>query len=207
MNLTKREEKLLDFARRNPGWVSFGGVYKDAIASLQAKGLIEVNEHQNYRLLPNETFFRTDGGGAVEHLSKDGLYGRPLCGAKATVGTWIHCPDEKITSKDQVLTHICKRCVRSAFGVRTMSKPYLPIQTCQYIEASYIFKGFPKAWEVFFESESDCSWGDNNRTMVSPSTIINAMQECDCEDDEQAEVDSVVAILEGLGETYIDLEN
>lgn len=87
------------------------------------------------------------------------------------------------------------------------SKPYIPVETCQYVESSKVFKDFPKAWDVFFNSEPDCSWGDNNRTLVSPSTIINALNGCDCEDDEQVEVDNVIAILEGLGETYIDLEN
>ena len=84
---------------------------------------------------------------------------------------------------------------------------HLPIQTCQYVEGTKVFNDFPKAWDVFFNSEPDCSWGDNNRTLVSPSTIINALEGCDCEPDKQDEVDKVIAILLDLGETYIDLES
>ena len=79
-------------------------------------------------------------------------------------------------------------------------------QTCVFVEASNVFKDLPLAWNCFSESEPDCSWGDNNRTMVTPDTIIDALENADCDGCED-EVASVIERLKSLGETYVDLEN
>jgi len=63
----------------------------------------------------SDSYYHTDGGGTVEHLSKEGLAGRPLCGQKASVGAWVHCPDEKISKREDVPAYICRKCVRIAF--------------------------------------------------------------------------------------------
>lgn len=83
------------------------------------------------------------------------------------------------------------------------------IKTCQYVEASEVFKGFGLAWDVFINSDPQCSWGDNNRSMVTPDVIIDAMEESDLnEGNEQKQVEQVVKILRSLPQDmYVDLEN
>ena len=83
------------------------------------------------------------------------------------------------------------------------------IKTCQYVEASEVFKGCDLAWNVFFNSNPQCSWGDNNRTMVTPDVIIDAMEEsAENVGKEQKQVEKVVKILRSLPQDmYIDLEN
>jgi hypothetical protein len=84
-------------------------------------------------------------------------------------------------------------------------------QTCEFVVASEVFAGCPAAWEVFVESEPKCSWGDNNRTLVVPQTIIDGLEETDelCEQTEQTQqqVQQVLHRLRTLGATYVDLEN
>lgn len=83
------------------------------------------------------------------------------------------------------------------------------IKTCQYVEASEVFKGFGLAWDVFINSDPQCSWGDNNRTMVTPDVIIDAMEDSDLnEGNEEKQVEQVVKILRSLPQDmYVDLEN
>lgn len=83
------------------------------------------------------------------------------------------------------------------------------IKTCQYVEASEVFKGFSMAWEVFIESDPKCSWGDNNRSMVTPDFIIEAMEDSDLnKGNEEKQVKQVVKILRSLPQDiYVDLEN
>jgi hypothetical protein len=89
------------------------------------------------------------------------------------------------------------------------------VKSCQFVEATEVFKDCMKAWDIFCESNPDCSWGDNNRTMVSRDIIINAIESfCDVEDEESdpnsasAQVKKVFERLDNLNEyTYIDLEH
>ena len=85
---------------------------------------------------------------------------------------------------------------------KTKIPDYLPIQTCQYVEASYVFKDCPKAWDAFSNGDT---WGDNNRTLVTPDVILLVLDQSD--DSEHKEVKKVIKRLESLGQTYIDLEN
>lgn len=83
------------------------------------------------------------------------------------------------------------------------------IKTCQYVEASEVFKGFGLAWDVFINSDPPCTWGDNNRSMVTTDVIIDALENSDMNvGSESRQVEQVVKILESLPQDmYVDLEN
>ena len=83
------------------------------------------------------------------------------------------------------------------------------IKTCRYVEASEIFKGFGLDWDVFINSDPNCTWGDNNRSMVTPDVIINALEESDLNVGNEAnQVEQVIKILDSLEpDVYVDLEN
>jgi hypothetical protein len=85
----------------------------------------------------------------------------------------------------------------------------IPVLTCRFVEGSEVFRDCSFAWNLFVNSEPECSWGDNNRTLVMPDVIINALEGADVDDDEevQKEVDAVVDRLKTLDYMYIDLEN
>lgn len=82
-------------------------------------------------------------------------------------------------------------------------------KTCQFVEASEVFKNFGLAWDVFINSDPKCTWGGNNRSMVTPDVLINSMENSDLNvGPEQQHVAQVVEILRKLSpNTYIDLEN
>ena len=82
------------------------------------------------------------------------------------------------------------------------------IKTCQYVEASEVFKGFGLAWNVFINSDPRCSWGDNNHSMVTPDFIIDAMENSDLNGNEEQQVKLIVKKLRKLAKgVYVDLEN
>lgn len=74
--------------------------------------------------------------------------------------------------------------------------------TAEFVEASEVFNGIPLAWEEFANSDPDCSWGNNNRTLVLPDVIIDALEES-----EEPQVAVAMKRLSELGDTYVDLEN
>ena len=83
------------------------------------------------------------------------------------------------------------------------------IKTCQYVEASEVFKGFGLAWDVFINSDPSCTWGDNNRSMVTKDVIVDALENSDLNVGPEArQVEQVVKILNALPpDMYVDLEN
>jgi hypothetical protein len=89
------------------------------------------------------------------------------------------------------------------------------VKSCQFVEATEVFKDCMKAYNIFCVSEPDCSWGDNNRTMVSRDVIVNAIESFsdvdDEEDDSNSTNEQVKKVFERLNNlnvhTYIDLEN
>jgi hypothetical protein len=89
------------------------------------------------------------------------------------------------------------------------------VKSCQFVEATEVFKDCMKAYDIFCVSEPDCSWGDNNRTMVSRDVIVNAIESFsdvdDEEDDSNSTNEQVKKVFERLNNlnvhTYIDLEN
>lgn len=82
-------------------------------------------------------------------------------------------------------------------------------QSCKFVTASEVFKGFGLAWDVFVNSDPHCTWGDNNRSMVTPDVIIDAMELSDLNaGNEEKQVEQVAKILRELPEgVYVDLEN
>ena len=89
------------------------------------------------------------------------------------------------------------------------------VKTCLFVEGTEVFKDCPNALVVFFESNPDCSWGDNNRTLVSPDVIIDSIESIvdlsEPDNDEKSldsQVRTVFERLDGLPENvYVDLEN
>jgi hypothetical protein len=67
------------------------------------------------------------------------------------------------------------------------------------------------AWSAFAESDPKCSFGDNNRTLVTPNVILNCLHELrDTGDDEgiKEEIEIVISRLESLPvDMCVDLEN
>lgn len=87
--------------------------------------------------------------------------------------------------------------------------PELPRMSVEFVEAFDLTRGYawsPEFWSVLSAS-APFTWGDNNRSMVTASRLLEHVERCafDCIPSE--ELDRLIARLEALGETYIDLEN
>jgi hypothetical protein len=82
------------------------------------------------------------------------------------------------------------------------------IKTCKYVEASEIFKDYGLAWDVFVNSDPDCTWGDNNRSLVTADVIVDVLE--NSEMNVGAEENHVRMVVERLRElpddVYVDLE-
>ena len=85
----------------------------------------------------------------------------------------------------------------------------MKVQQCEFVPASEIFEGQGLAWDVFINSDPKCTWGDNNRSLVTPDVIIDALENSDLNaGNEEKQVNLVVHSLKNLPEgIYIDLEN
>lgn len=82
------------------------------------------------------------------------------------------------------------------------------IKTCRYVGASEIFKGLDLAWEVFCNSDPDCTWGDNNRSLVTADVIIDAIEASDMNDKESSQAKKAFERLDSLeDDIYVDLES
>lgn len=83
------------------------------------------------------------------------------------------------------------------------------VKSCKFVEASSIFKNYGLAWDVFINSDPKCTWGDNNRSMVTPDVIIDALENSDLNvGNEESQVRFVVERLKNIEpNTYVDLEN
>ena len=95
--------------------------------------------------------------------------------------------------------------------------------TISIIEASDLIPlSLPDFWEDLSNSDTDFTWGDNNRSIITASRFKQAcesafeLQEFDDADVSSykdrtdaylPEVKEFLDMLENLGETYIDLEN
>lgn len=81
-------------------------------------------------------------------------------------------------------------------------------KSCKFVEASEVFKGCPRAWEIFVEGDPSCTWGDNNRSMVTPDVISTFFQNADYNENEIGQVETVIKRLDSIEDhTYVDLEN
>jgi hypothetical protein len=82
------------------------------------------------------------------------------------------------------------------------------IQNCSFVSSSEVFAALPLAQEIFANSEPECSWGDNNRSLVTPDVIRSALDDADKNTPaERKQVKEAIKRLVSLGETYIDLES
>lgn len=82
------------------------------------------------------------------------------------------------------------------------------IKSCKFVEASEVFKDCPRAWEIFVEGDPGCTWGDNNRSMVTPDVISTFFENADYYENEIGQVETVIKRLDSLEDhTYVDLEN
>jgi len=84
------------------------------------------------------------------------------------------------------------------------------ILTCKFVSASELV---PVSWnEWFWEQFRDnapFSWGDNNRTLISPFLFANHCEETLIGDEEvtEDEFDKWISQVRSLGNIYIDLES
>jgi len=86
------------------------------------------------------------------------------------------------------------------FGTGEMN---MKIETCLFVLSTEVFKDHDEVWNEFNDSDPDCSWGNNNRTLVSRDFLLTALEDIDAKS-----VDAVRDRLESLPvEVYIDLEN
>jgi hypothetical protein len=83
------------------------------------------------------------------------------------------------------------------------------IQTCKYVNATEIFEGLGLAWDVFINSDPNCTWGDNNRSLVTADVIYDALELSDLnEGNEERQVNLALERLKEVPQgVYIDLEN
>ena len=79
----------------------------------------------------------------------------------------------------------------------------MKIDKCLFVCGSDVFQGCSEAWSEFSESDPDCSWGNNNRSLVSRDFLLTALEEVDAKN-----VEIVRERVERLPvAVYIDLEN
>jgi hypothetical protein len=85
------------------------------------------------------------------------------------------------------------------------------VETCQYIRASRIFKSHPEVYDVFCGASPDCSWGDNEMTMVTADFVSRTLEsQMPFIDDNtlQKKCDYVLKKLDSVpSNVYIDLES
>lgn len=81
-------------------------------------------------------------------------------------------------------------------------------ETCEFVAASDIVPPAlaPEFWSEFSEN-APFSWGDNNRTLVTASRFYDHCKAALGDELQGPETDEFYALLEIMGETYIDLEN
>jgi len=83
------------------------------------------------------------------------------------------------------------------------------VKTCEFVDASNVFKGYGLAWDLFINNDPNMTWGDNNRSMVMPERIIDALEDADAEEGVEAnQVAEVIKRLKNIKPNiYVDLEN
>lgn len=86
--------------------------------------------------------------------------------------------------------------------------------TCEFYDSSDVFDGCPEAFDAFTDSDPDCTWGDNNRSMVIAGFIRDCLErnrhiyEDDDSITQMVQIDIVIERLKEIGdESYVDLEN
>jgi hypothetical protein len=82
----------------------------------------------------------------------------------------------------------------------------MTIHTCQYVEASDLFKGLGELCDEFTNSEPSFSWGGNNRTLIDGQSILNHLDNSVIENAGQLET-LRRRVRKLPGDVYVDLEN
>lgn len=89
------------------------------------------------------------------------------------------------------------------------SNPFT-VHTCKYIKASDLFKDCEYAFTAFADSSPDCSWGDNDKTMIPASLIKKSLDMMVGYSDDQCdkEIETLMERLDWIpSNVYIDLES
>jgi hypothetical protein len=91
-------------------------------------------------------------------------------------------------------------------------RPLPAVNTCRYVELSSLLDGLPDEDAVRAQiCDLPFSWGNNNRTLITPAAMLIGIDELDAEDCENG-MNELRSMLERLEEEhaddcYIDLEH
>ena len=83
------------------------------------------------------------------------------------------------------------------------------IKTCSYIDSSELFKDCIDAWNLFVAFSEDCSWGDNNLSLITAGLIADTLDHSDpsCREEEE-QIKIVFKRIDDLGrDFYVNLED
>lgn len=81
-------------------------------------------------------------------------------------------------------------------------------KTCTYYEGSEVFRDCPKAWDAFFQIDSNCSWGSNSFTIVAAHVIYDAIDHYEGMATTEEQINTVKKRIENIGlMSYVDLES
>lgn len=84
----------------------------------------------------------------------------------------------------------------------------ITVRTCHFVLFSEVFSGLSLARNVFINGDPECSWGNNNRTMITAQQIIENIEDEGDGDETKVEIGTAVERLKSIPEgVYIDLEN
>lgn len=94
------------------------------------------------------------------------------------------------------------------------------VLSTEFVQASDLFENCRSAWHIFAYSDPNCSWGDNNRTLINASYIGSILRQYEVEEDDPADLpQQIYTVLRRIKETgeqlinrtnddfYVDLEN
>ena len=83
----------------------------------------------------------------------------------------------------------------------------MEILTAEFVLGSDVFEGCRQVYDGFCDNDPDCSWGDNNRSLVRPDVILESLPGDDVGID-PVEIETVRNRLESLpAGVMVDLEN
>lgn len=91
------------------------------------------------------------------------------------------------------------------------------VESCRFVLASDVFKDCSDAWATFCDNDPDCSFGSNNRSMITVDVIRTTLENFLFEDEddvdyqpseEEKQIKLVFERLDSIEhDVYIDLEN
>ncbi len=83
------------------------------------------------------------------------------------------------------------------------------IKTCSYIDSSELFKDCEEAWYLFVDFSKDCSWGDNDLSLIAASLIGDTLDNSDpSTKEEEKQIKIIFKRIDELGlDFFVNLEN